>query len=247
MFQIKICGIMSVDDALTVVRAGADAIGLNFYPPSPRYVSLDTARRIVAAVPKEIVKVGLFVNAPPTDVCQTFDDLHLDLIQLHGDEPPEYIARLGVRPVMRAFRVGGTPRKGTEEVVGREFRKMDDVIPTTSSVPLAPVVEYLARCRQLQALPSFVMLDSLVAGEYGGTGKAADWSVAREYVAQSGLPPLVLAGGLTPDNVAEAIAAVRPAAVDVASGVESSPGRKDPAAVAAFVRAAKRLYGGGSP
>jgi phosphoribosylanthranilate isomerase len=95
-------------------------------------------------------------------------------------------------------------------------------------------------------MPRFVMLDSLVPGEYGGTGKAADWSAAREYVAQPGLPPLVLAGGLTSGNVAEAIAVIRPAAVDVASGVESSPGRKDRAAVEAFVRAARKCYGDGS-
>ena len=186
-----------------------------------------------------MVKVGLFVNAPALVVCQTYDDLHLDLIQLHGDETPDYIAQLGSRPVMRAFRVGAMPRKGTEEVVEEEFRKMEGVFPTTSSVPLAPVIEYLARCRQLHAMPRLVLLDSLVLGEYGGTGKAADWSTARAYTAQSGLPPLVLAGGLTPDNVAEAITAVRPAAVDVASGVESRPGRKDPAAVEAFVRAAR--------
>jgi phosphoribosylanthranilate isomerase len=210
MFRIKICGITSVDDALTAVRAGADAIGLNFYPRSPRYISLDTARQIVAAVPKGIVKVGLFVNAPAPDVCQTCDELHLDLIQLHGDEPPEYLTQLDDRPIIRAFRVGADG--------------------------LAFVSDYLARCRQLQALPKLVLLDSLVAGEFGGTGKVVDWSVAQQYVTQSGLPPLVLAGGLTPDNVAEAIQAIRPAAVDVASGVESSPGRKDPAAIVAFVR-----------
>jgi phosphoribosylanthranilate isomerase len=172
MFRIKICGIMSVDDALVVARAGADAIGLNFYPRSPRYISFDAAREIIAALPKEIVKVGLFVNAPPAEVCRTYSDLSLDLIQLHGDEPPEYLAQLGNRPVMRAFRV----KPGN----------------------LHAVTEYLARCRGLQAGPRLTLLDSLVPGEYGGTGKTLDWTVAREYVAQSGLPPLVLAGGLTP-------------------------------------------------
>ena len=216
MFRIKICGIASVDDALLVARAGADAIGLNFYPRSPRYISFDTARKIVAALPKEIVKVGVFVNAPPVDVCRTYGDLALDLIQLHGDESPEYLGQLGNRPVMRAFRV-----------------KPGD---------LHSVTEYLARCRGLQAGPKLSLIDSLVPGEYGGTGKTVDWSTARQYVAQSGLPPLVLAGGLTPENVAEAIAAVGPAAVDVASGVESSPGRKNPAAVEAFVQAARAAF-----
>ena len=218
MFRIKICGITSVDDALLVARAGADAVGLNFYPRSPRYISFDTARKIVAALPKEIVKVGLFVNAPPVDVCRTYDALSLDLIQLHGDEPPEYLAQLGNRPVMRAFRV----KPGH----------------------LHPVLEYLARCRGLQAEPKLSLIDSLIPGEYGGTGKTVDWSTAQQYAAQPGLPPLVLAGGLTPDNVAEAIAAVRPAAVDVASGVESSPGRKDPAAGRKFVQAADAAFRG---
>ncbi len=216
MFRIKICGITSVDDALLVARAGADAVGLNFYPSSHRCISFDAARKIVAALPKEIVKVGVFVNAPPADVCRTYTDLALDLIQLHGDEPPEYLAQLGNRPVMRAFRV----KPGN----------------------LHPITEYLACCRGLQAGPKLSLIDSLIPGEYGGTGKTVDWSTARQYAAQPGLPPLVLAGGLTPDNVAEAIAAVRPAAVDVASGVESSPGRKDPAAVEAFVRAAKAAF-----
>jgi phosphoribosylanthranilate isomerase len=213
MFRIKICGITSVDDALMVARAGADAIGLNFYPRSSRYISFDVAREIVAALPKEIAKVGLFVNVPPADVCRAYSDLPLDLIQLHGDEPPEYLTQLGNRPVMRAFRV----RPGN----------------------LHPVVEYLARCRGLKVEPRLALLDSLVPGEYGGTGTTVGWSTARQYAAQSALPPLVLAGGLTPQNVAEAIAIVRPAAVDVASGVESSPGRKDPVAVEAFVRAVK--------
>ncbi len=217
MFRIKICGITSVEDALVVARAGADAIGLNFYPRSPRYISFDVAKEIVAALPKGIIKVGLFVNVPPTDVCRAHDDLSLDLIQLHGDESPEYFPQLGSRPVMRAFRV-----------------KPGD---------LHWIVEYLARCRGLKAGPKLVLLDSLVPGEYGGTGKTADWSTARQYAAQPGLPPLVLAGGLTPENVADAITAVRPAAVDTASGVESRPGRKDPAAVEAFVRAANEIWG----
>ncbi|MFZ1934444.1 MAG: phosphoribosylanthranilate isomerase [Thermoguttaceae bacterium] len=218
MFRIKICGITSVDDGLMVARAGANAIGLNFYPRSPRYISFDLAREIVAALPKGIVKVGLFVNVPPADVCRAYSDLPLDLIQLHGDEPPEYLTQLGNRPVMRAFRV----RPGN----------------------FHPVVEYLARCRGLKVEPRLALLDSLVPGEFGGTGQPVDWSTARQYAAQSGLPPLVLAGGLTPENVADAIVAVRPTAVDVASGVESSPGRKDPAAVEAFLRAATAALSG---
>jgi phosphoribosylanthranilate isomerase len=217
MFQIKICGITNPHDALAVANAGADAVGLNFYPPSPRHVSHDVAKRIAAVIPAGIVKVGLFVNAPAADVCRLYDELHLDLIQLHGDEPPEYLAQLGSRPIMRVFRV--------------------------APGQLAPAIDYLARCRTLSVMPRMVLIDSLVAGEFGGTGKAADWSAAREYLAPPGLPPLVLAGGLTPANVAQAILAVHPAAVDVATGVESAPGHKDPAALNAFVRAAREAFG----
>ena len=217
MFQVKICGITSVDDALAVAQAGADAIGLNFYPRSPRHVTTDVARDILKALPAGVVKVGLFVDTPADEVCRLFDDLHLDLIQLHGDQPPEFLTHLGGRPVMRAFRVGPDG--------------------------LRPVAEYLARCRMLAVLPTLVLLDSLVAGAYGGTGQRADWGVAKQYVAEPGVPPLVLAGGLTPENVADAIRTVRPAAVDVASGVESQPGRKDPAAVGAFIQAARAAFG----
>ena len=217
MFRVKICGITNIEDALVVARAGADAVGLNFYARSPRYITLDTARQIVAALPKEMVKVGLFVNADPADVCRVCDDLGLDLIQLHGDEPPELLAQLGGRPVMRALRLG---TKG-----------------------IRPVFECLRRCQELAAMPSLTLLDALIPGEYGGTGKTADWTVAKQYAAESGLPPLVLAGGLTPANIADAIRTVRPAAVDTASGVESSPGRKDPAAVASFIQAARAAFG----
>jgi phosphoribosylanthranilate isomerase len=212
MFRIKICGITSVDDALAVAQAGADAVGLNFYARSPRYIKPDLAREILRALPDGITKVGLFVDTPAAEVCRLFDDLPLGLIQLHGDQPPEFLTQLGTRPVMRAFRIGP---KG-----------------------LRHVTEYLIRCRDLGTSPALVLLDAQVAGEYGGTGKTADWTAAKQYAAEPGVPPLVLAGGLTPANVAAAIRAVRPAAVDVASGVESQPGRKDPAAVGAFLQAA---------
>jgi phosphoribosylanthranilate isomerase len=213
MFRIKICGITSVEDALMTAQAGADAIGLNFYARSPRCVAIETAERIVQAMPAGVVKVGLFVDTPAAEVCRLFDDLHLDLIQLHGNQPPEFLAQLGDRPAMKAFRVG------------------------SESFPR--IAEYLACCQSLKAVPKLVLLDALVEGKLGGTGRVADWNVARAYHTITGAPPLVLAGGLTPDNVAEAIRQVHPVAVDVASGVESQPGRKDAAAVAAFVQAAR--------
>jgi phosphoribosylanthranilate isomerase len=213
MFRVKICGITNVADAQAAVEAGADALGLNFYPRSPRFLAPEKAAEIVAAVGRRAVKVGVFVNADAREICETFDRLGLDLIQLHGDEPPEMLPELGERPVVRAVRLGPEG--------------------------LRPVEEYLARCRALGVVPQAVLVDALVEGLYGGSGKTADWAALGRYPTGGTLPPLVLAGGLTPENVAEAIRAVRPAAVDTASGVESSPGRKDPARVAAFVRAAR--------
>lgn len=216
MFRVKICGITNVADARAVVQAGADAVGLNFYPKSPRYVAPDRARHIAARLPAGVVKVGLFVNADAAEVCETFDRLGLDLIQLHGDEPPEFLDSLRPRPVMRAFRLG--------------------------PAGLPPVLEYLDRCRQLGCSPQLTLLDAHIPGQFGGTGMTADWTVAKGYPADPEHPPLVLAGGLTPQNVAQAIRAVRPTAVDTASGVELSPGRKDPAAVVDFVEAARQAF-----
>ena len=216
MFRIKICGIATVDDALTAARAGADAIGLNFYTRSPRSVDPETGRRIVEVLPAGVVKVGLFVNASHEDVCRTFDRLGLDLVQLHGDEPPEFLPQMGERPVIRAFRVGAEG--------------------------LGPVEHYLDQCRRLERVPRRVLLDSRTKGVYGGTGRVADWATVARYPACDWHPPLVLAGGLTPDNVAEAIRAVRPAAVDTASGVESRPGRKDETLVVRFVRQARDAF-----
>jgi phosphoribosylanthranilate isomerase len=213
-FHIKICGITTVEDAVMVARAGADAIGLNFYAESPRCVSRERAAEIVAATPPNVTKVGLFVDAQAREICAAFDDLGLDLIQLHGAEPPDFLRRLGDRPVMRAFRLGPDG--------------------------LAPIAHYLDECRLLGCLPHLVLLDAFVPGVPGGTGNVADWPAAAQYRAQPGSPPLVLAGGLTAENVAEAVRATGTATVDTASGVESSPGRKDAAKVEAFIREARR-------
>ncbi|MBN2580783.1 MAG: phosphoribosylanthranilate isomerase [Pirellulales bacterium] len=213
MFQIKICGITDPRDALAAAEAGADALGLNFYKKSPRGITLDVARRILSALPRELVKVGVFVNAPAGEVVETFDRLELDLIQLHGDESPAFLPELDGRPVIRAFRL--------------------------SAGGLSPVVAYLAECEQIGVKPVMVLLDAHRPGQYGGTGETADWATCAEYVKRPGLPPFILAGGLTPLNVAQAVRAVRPDAVDTASGVECSPGRKDPDVVRAFVQAAR--------
>jgi phosphoribosylanthranilate isomerase len=215
MFQIKICGLTNVEDALAAVEAGADALGLNFFDESPRCITREQAGRIVDALPPDVVKVGLFVNAPAEQVRQYFDQLGLDAIQLHGDEPPRYLAELGDRPVVRAFRLDR----------------------------LEPVGRYLGECRQGGFMPRMVLVDSRVEGTYGGSGQVADWQAVSGYPRDGSVPPLVLAGGLTPQNVARAIRTVRPAAVDTASGVERSPGQKDHELLAAFVRAARGALG----
>lgn len=219
MFRIKICGITTPEDGAMIARAGADAVGLNFYPKSARSITRGRATEIIDALPGEVLKVGLFVNSAVDEVVRTFDGLGLDLIQLHGDEPPEFLAALESRPVMRAFRLGPSG--------------------------LTPVKQYLADCRDLGCLPKFVLIDAHQKGSYGGTGRTADWSAANTYPSSdpANYPPLVLAGGLTPDNVGDAIRAVHPMAVDTASGVETSPGVKAPELVSQFVRTAAEAFG----
>ena len=215
-FKIKICGITTPEDGQLVAEAGADAIGLNFYEPSPRYVTTKQANAISQNLPDAIVKVGLFVNSPLEQILQTMERVPLDMIQIHGDEPPEFLKQLrdqGVRRLIRAFRLGP---KG-----------------------IGPVLEYLAVCRQLEASPDMAILDAYHSGEYGGTGTVTDWEAAAEFAKLEARPQLLLAGGLTPENVAEAIHHVRPDGIDTASGVEFSPGRKDPDLVRQFVAHAK--------
>jgi len=228
MFRVKICGITSVEDARVVAEAGADAVGLNFYARSQRCVPIGRAQAIAGSLPAGVVKVGLFVNAPAGEVCATFDRVGLDLIQLHGDELPSFLRQLGGRPVVKAFRLRGP---GDLSTIGR----------------------YLAECRGMKCVPQMTLVDAFVEGAYGGTGQLADWQALtphRPHGPETPIPPVVLAGGLTPDNVAEAIRTVRPAAVDTASGVESAPGRKDRASVERFVQAARRAFehlGGSAP
>ncbi len=198
-----------------MAAAGADAIGLNFFAGSPRHVTPETAAEVVGALPPSVKKVGVFVNATCGEIQSRFDQLRLDLVQLHGDEPPEFLRELGGIPVMRALRCAGT---------------------------LAQVGDYLRSCRELGCLPDLVLIDAHRAGQYGGTGQITNWALlVDERDALCGLP-LVLAGGLTPKNVAEAIATVRPAAVDTASGVELSPGKKSASLTQAFVAAAKSEF-----
>jgi len=201
--RIKLCGITTCDDAELAVAVGAWAIGLNFWPRSPRRCDLDTATEIAAAVKRRIEVVGVFVNPTLGQVAAIAEAVGLTMIQLHGDEGPAFCAETARRTgckVIKAARV----HSGAD----------------------------------IQALSAFHvdyhLLDSHIPGQRGGTGETFAWELAR---AHRGRVPLILSGGLTPENVAEAIAAVHPFAVDVASGVEARPGVKDPDKVRAFVNA----------
>ncbi|HUG68839.1 MAG TPA: phosphoribosylanthranilate isomerase [Pirellulaceae bacterium] len=215
LFKIKICGINSVKDAQLVGLAGADAVGLNFFEQSPRHVDFETAQKLIGVLRPTVKRVGLFVNSTAAEINRIAEALQLNYVQLHGDEPPQLLADLSARPIVRAFRFGAT---GTDDIA-----------------------RFLEDCGQGRR-PDAILVDALKPGEYGGTGEIADWDVVAKVRPILGEIPLVLAGGLTPFNVADAIAKVRPDAVDTASGVESRPANKDPMLVRAFVNTAKKAF-----
>jgi phosphoribosylanthranilate isomerase len=202
--RIKICGLTRVEDVRVAVDAGADAIGLVFYPPSPRHVSIQVAATLASAVPPLVTIVGLFVNADPVFVRETLAAVPIHLLQFHGDEDESYCRQFD-RPYMKAARVK----------------------------PGMDLVQYAAAFPSAQA----ILLDAFVDG-YGGGGKVFDWSLVPPVLGK----PLVLSGGLDVGNVGEAIHRLRPAAVDVSSGVEATKGIKDAEKIRAFV-AAVRLAG----
>jgi phosphoribosylanthranilate isomerase len=276
MFKIKICGITNPEDALLAAEAGADAIGLNFYEQSPRYVTPERAFEISAALRQRFASgpenrpriIGVFVTdsqwhsaiehhvrdqreliaVRALQLWKTalFAGL-LDGFQLHGDEPAELIFELNVVTHQHGTELG---IKDPQFPIIRAFRCRESSLQQAG--------DYLRRCRDLgdeakrsgnpdlarhSSLPHAVLLDAYAPGAYGGTGQVVDWNVVRnERDLLMGLP-VILAGGLTPENVAEAIVTARPDAVDVASGVESSPGKKDPEKVRRFIAEARRAFG----
>jgi phosphoribosylanthranilate isomerase len=277
MFQIKICGITTPEDALLAADLGADAIGLNFYEKSPRHVSAERAKTISMALALEVAQrppihvFGVFVNMLLEKAVQHAMDAGIGEYQFHGDESSESIAKLS--------RFLGAARESNPSLVSladfleakreaiKNFLKqllvtLKDGTPSTASVDeislpwypqlirafraeafsLEPVVNYLRDCQTLGGLPHAVLLDAHAPGSYGGTGQRLDWNMVREQRDRLLGLPLILAGGLTPDNVAEAILTARPDAVDVASGVESSPGKKDPAKMRDFIGNAKAAF-----
>jgi len=189
--RLKICGVTSLEDARAAIDCGAEYLGFNFYPKSPRYIAPQSARAVIQRLPDEVVSVGVFVNeSRPEDVIEILRVSGARMAQLHGDESPGYCAAVGAERVIKALRIG------------------DDF-------DARRVLDYPAAA---------ILLDAFDAKLYGGTGKTANWAIAREAVT---LAKIFLAGGLSPDNIIEAIRAVGPFAVDVNSGIEIAPGRKD--------------------
>jgi phosphoribosylanthranilate isomerase len=201
MVEVKICGLTTRDDAVRCASLGADAIGLNFWPQSPRHTDIETAQSIVEALGDRVETVGVFVDFDLSQIREILQKTGISWAQMHGDEPPELVEAL----LPQAYKAIGV-KDGSAIELARRYPG-----------------EHL-------------LLDASVPGMPGGTGRTFDWSIASEVAKER---KLTLAGGLTPDNVAEAVRIVRPFRVDVASGVESAPGRKDPEKVAAFIEAAK--------
>lgn len=206
MVKVKICGITNWADAKLAVGAGADALGFNFYPRSPRYIAPGRAKRIVSRLPSRVQAIGVFVNESPAAIEAIARAVNLDGLQLHGEESPESVAQLARRwRVIKAFRV----RRG--------FRS-----------------SRLARYREAEAF----LLDGFSPRAHGGTGRKFDWRVARRAKRYG---RIFLAGGLAAENVAEAMRSIRPYAIDVCSGVEARPGKKNPARLRALMEQVKRV------
>jgi phosphoribosylanthranilate isomerase len=201
--RVKICGITRTEDAIAAITAGADAIGLVFYPPSPRAVTITQAAQIVKGLPPFVTVVGLFVNPTQDELSETLAAVRLDILQFHGDETPQMCQASG-RPYLKAVR-------------------------------MRPDVDLLDLDKQF-ASASGLLLDSYQKGVPGGTGETFEW----QRIPDSLRSRIILAGGLSPDNVESAIRTVTPYAVDVSGGVEQSKGIKDHKKIKAFMRGVER-------
>ena len=209
--KVKICGITSLEDGLAALAGGADLLGFNFYPHSPRFLSLNACAAITLELRRRgcaATLVGVFVNPTRAAVEETLESCALDLAQLSGDESPDLVRALGER----AFKV----------------------LRPANRLELDQALSAYPR----RSPPPAVLIDARHPGAYGGTGQPADWNLAAGLARRV---PILLAGGLTPANVAAAVHQVQPWGVDVASGVESAPGRKDPARMTAFIQAARNV------
>ncbi|RUM44462.1 MAG: phosphoribosylanthranilate isomerase [Desulfurobacterium sp.] len=207
MVKVKICGLTGLKDALYALEAGADALGFIIYEGSKRFIKVTDVRHITSQLPPFVTKVGVFVNEDPRKVLEILSYAHLDLAQLHGEEPPEVCNYIGANRVIKVFRL----------------KSLDEV---------EKIRPYIGKVRA-------ILLDTFSEDSYGGTGKTFNWDIAKAVKEKFPEVPLILSGGLNPENVASAVKEVKPFAVDVSSGVEESPGKKDPKKVEAFIKAAK--------
>ena len=206
MVKVKICGITNPEDAVWAANLGADYMGLVFVKNSKRKVSLEKAKEIIDAVPPYIKKVGVFVNEDPGIINKILEHYRLDMLQFHGEEPPNYCHQFKIRiEVIKAFRV-------------------------KDEQSLSQISQYDV---------NFYLLDAFVQEEYGGTGQTFNWDLAIK--AKQPCRPIFLSGGLNPDNVVEAVKKVRPYAVDVSSGVESSPRRKSVELMKEFIDKVRKI------
>ncbi|MEM9418924.1 MAG: phosphoribosylanthranilate isomerase [Planctomycetota bacterium] len=210
--RVKICGIRDVETARAVSEAGADYLGLNFVEKSPRFVDVVTARQIEDALPESVEPIGLFCDHSVEHLLATAAEAGLRTVQLHGHEIPEYAEQLDELQILKVFGFNRVTLGGQLAEWKNHFDRMTALLIDTPPKPDAEIT--------------------------GGTGEVFDWD-SLSAMDFSGLPPVMLAGGLTPDNVGQAIRTVRPWAVDVSSGVESSRGVKDPAMIAAFCDAVR--------
>jgi len=219
MTWVKICGITNLEDALVAVEAGADAVGFVFHEKSPRCVSVETAREIVEKLPEKVEKVGVFVDADCEQIRTIVADAKLTAVQLHGGHSGESFYQ-DTRPAAECV--------GTSKVVG--FASADSLVDATG----------ISIRKEVRQRLFAILVDQHKNGQSGGTGKKFDWEATQEMVrALSLMLPVIVAGGLNASNVKSAIEILEPFGVDVASGVEARPGKKDLEKVRAFVRAVR--------
>ena len=211
---VKICGVRGVDEAAHAIQQGATALGLNFHPASPRYIPYAQAGKMLRSLPKNSVAVGVFVRPTPDDLWRGIEEIGLHLVQLYE---PDLTALTPVLPLVAG-----------KVILAQGVR---------TQAELQKLSEDISSWRNAGAAPYAVLVDAKMEGLHGGTGQTAPWELIRSW---SWEVPLILAGGLTPENVAAAIAAVKPWGVDVASGVESAPGVKDREKVRRFIEEARK-------
>lgn len=202
--KVKICGITTIDDALAALEAGADALGFVFYKKSTRYIKPREARTIIARLPPQVLKVGVFVNEQIATVKNIARQCALDFVQLHGDEDANYLRRLKNFRIIKAIRIRDEKSLGQSDGVPCEL----------------------------------LLFDTYSKSGFGGTGTAFDWRLARDI--KKTKKPYIISGGLTPKNVAFAVKKFSPCAVDVSSGVEKKPGKKDSRRMKEFIKNAKQ-------